>query len=289
MTNLKTNHKYLIQLLTICLFFSNSTSAESKIVDTFKHYANKLDKFLMEKSNQIIEYRFGQENASAETQLFVDGIAKEMGFDKQIKVKKYNTEIFAKIGYHNALAMGQDYVYINERFFNKLSVEAKRFLIGHEITHLQKGHLDERGYLLAAAGAASLYGIYKTLETPKTFMNRYNNKLGDKQELYSNSKGLKNYIPRAAWALGTIGLNGLMYLYLVKICRQQEYEADREAAIKLNAALGGVSFLDILKTLEAIPTNADKNLLEKFSTHPLCENRIAELQKLINYQNLANK
>lgn len=295
MLNLKTSPERFLKISLYSLIFSFLTSTQISlakydlrnlnILRTLKTYATKIDKFLEDKAYQLIEYQNGQEDASPEVQKFIQDIAYEMDYKKNIKVKKFNKHMLLNKGRHNAMAISQsrhDYVYLDEDFFNNLTLEEKRFLAGHEVSHLIKDHIYDRAIIILAGGAISGYTLYKALQTTKTLRQSYETTDGHAL-LYYESTGIKKYLPKLVWGMGSLGVSAATYLYLLKISRSQEYEADRLSAIKLNSTNGGISLLKFWQSLEPNYTLNEK--VELLLTHPLGKNRIKPLEELLKFKN----
>ncbi len=74
----------------------------------------------------------------------VRSIMKEMGITKSIDLRKSNWKAKAVFGRNNAFALYDRYLYLSDSFFDELSKEEQRFLIGHELSHLKYNHIPIR-------------------------------------------------------------------------------------------------------------------------------------------------
>ncbi len=96
---------------------------------------------------------FGSMPLKPEQEQFVKSIADEIGIANKLIIRKMNHNALAQFGYHNAFAYNPQlyslfpiesvsFLFISEGFFEDLSLEEQRFLIGHEMIHIKHGHLN---------------------------------------------------------------------------------------------------------------------------------------------------
>lgn len=116
------------------------------------------------------QQQFGALHVAPEQEEKINHIAREMGISYPIIIRKMNQAALAMFGYHNAFAYipqlcnliptgATPFIFISEGFFEDLSPEEQRFLIGHELIHINEGHLNYLQlsllllFLLLAGGA----------------------------------------------------------------------------------------------------------------------------------------
>lgn len=95
--------------------------------------------------------QFGDQPVDASQEAFVQTIAQEMGITEPIILRKMNTQTLHLFGYWNACALfplfgnciplsNQPFLYISQGFFEDLTPQEQRFLIGHELIHIKERH-----------------------------------------------------------------------------------------------------------------------------------------------------
>lgn len=104
---------------------------------------------------------YGYEQPSEEIVAFIRSIMDEMGMsDWNISFRKMSRGLITGGMRENAFVVqcympGMMRMWVSEEWFNELSHEEKVFLIRHELTHLQKGHVSKK--LLCVLGIVSAY------------------------------------------------------------------------------------------------------------------------------------
>lgn len=220
---------------------------------------------------------------SAETVAFIRNIQKELGLEKMRldifrmsdKEKRYYIRRNACVTLDNTLV-------IDEEWFNELSEDEKRALIGHELMHIKKDHIFKRplisGLLLGTALVLFMidaeYNQRVNFEkTMQTFLNKTLIVPVDKPPLKIQ------IIRLSSWLLPFINL------WHSRAC---EREADLESAKQLHCARGGkLLFTRMLGEYKATPRCLIHSLLSFigrmriFSTHPTHEQRIKYFNQLI--------
>lgn len=283
-------------ILVIALLFFNSTSCASGLLANLKNYTqdffslpkknfhalnslSSIGSYLKNMSIESHEELYGNEDVSPEDREFINNIAKEMGFNRELNIKKFNQHAINVVGYANAFAIvvcGKEYIYISEDYFKRLSHGEKRFLIGHELTHLLNNHLPVRSNLslaLIAIIAVNFVNIMALQTSETTIIPHAFRTIIIPSNI--NSKTLA--VSTAALLIPLLSIS----LAAHKIERDQEYEADMESALKLNSAEAGISFLQPYASLAAKKTNSISSI---FASHPKASDRIARLKALLEYQ-----
>ncbi len=171
---------------------------------------------------------------------------------------------------------GVRYVYVDEDWFVKLSIEEQEFIIAHETMHLKHKHVNTR--IRNAIAVLLLPIVIK--EVLKVVSDKYQ----------IASIGMDKVYRDFLIDMGSVGLQFICIFNLFKHARSQELEADREAAKLLNNTNGGKAFFQALgeyyKQVESQLSQQD--FLKKkraffaklFATHPAPEDRIKALSYL---------
>jgi Zn-dependent protease with chaperone function len=98
-----------------------------------------------------IETTYGSARISPIYEAKITALAKEMGIETPIIMRKMNTTTLVLFGYYNAFAIfpqignvlplvNTPFLFISEGFFEDLSEQEQRFLIGHELAHIKAEH-----------------------------------------------------------------------------------------------------------------------------------------------------
>lgn len=201
---------------------------------------------------------YGTQPLSKKQTRLVTSIMKEMGITKPIDMRMANWRAKATWGRNNAIAMYDQYLFISDSFFDELSKEEQRFLIGHELSHIKFGHNSKQltVLILLIILAFFLYGKI--------------------------NKALRARIQRRIITLPL----GLFCLWLLLVGRQItsatlsricERQADMESVRCLNCPKGGIKFFDRLERADKI--TVAQNRIKKWlgpwiATHPSNKARI---------------
>ena len=81
----------------------------------------------------------------------IDLLAQEIGVTSPLIVNKMNCNATQLLGYHNCfityprsclniITFNKPHMFISEGFFENLSVDEQRFILGHELIHVREGH-----------------------------------------------------------------------------------------------------------------------------------------------------
>ena len=107
--------------------------------------------YLNDYAIQAAEEQFGSQHLAPAQEEKILSIAHEMGITEPFTIRKMNRFAIAFGGYHNAFAYfpallhfiplsNKPFLFISEGFFEDLTLDEQRFLIGHELTHIQENH-----------------------------------------------------------------------------------------------------------------------------------------------------
>lgn len=216
--------------------------------------------------SNIICYPFAHKNASKETTKYTQEIAQKLDPNAKVEnVKKLNRFGQLFFGYQNAIALPfLDCVIVNDKWIKKLPEEQKRFVIGRTLYNLSNA----KEYTIYKYLLPILVNKFVTLTQPENY-----NELKAKaikirnQELYGTSSynGSESLTQeeRQEFLIQFIKA-GLGRLISAHFARDLEYEADLEAAKKLNCINGGIKILKDIQNFKS-----DEKFSNKlFSTIP---------------------
>lgn len=198
---------------------------------------------------------FGSEYAHEPTQVMVREIQQEMGLSSSTKihVMYMNAEAESRWGAKNLVATSNT-IFIGRTWFNSLPVKEQRFLLAHELSHIQNS--DDAKF----AGAATVFcaGLaYQFYNCVTTFSGQ---------------------------ALGTFaGLSGAGLLLLPAYKRYLEHRADVESIKTVDGVEGGIAYHK--KGLAESPKTKEKSGIiqffnDMFESHPSTERRLEALEAL---------
>ena len=212
---------------------------------------NKLSGFLGHSSESLLK---------PENEALVHAVAQQMGL-----TEKFSVYARPGMGPH---ATG-DRIYFDDAWFEKYknSPEVLRFIIGHELAHVENHDVPKRHFLRMAALLACpvvAYVLMNNSPLPRLF---YNNK----REYPMKMDGLD----ALAFSLGMTG-GILMHL---KVCRMQEFEADKFSLEKLKDAYDSESLVQGAGTyFSEVTSFAPYSFFEScFATHPHSRERLQAL------------
>ncbi len=205
----------------------------------------------------------GNEYAHESTQLMVREIQQEMGFSPatKIHVMYMNAEGEKRWSSQNLVATSNS-IFIGRTWFNSLPVKQQRFLLAHELSHIQNA--DDAKFAGAATAfcAGLAYQFYNCLAT------------------FSGK------------ALGTFaGLSGAGLLLLPAYKRYLEHRADIESIKTMDGVEGGIAYHK--KGLAESPGTKETSSIvqfckDMFESHPSTERRLEALEALQD-KTVANK
>jgi Zn-dependent protease with chaperone function len=108
---------------------------------------SSLDNYASRKAQE----QFGARSLAPEQEEKIASLAREMGITESITIRTMNHAALSLFGYYNAFAYffvfldlipisTKPFLFISEGFFEDLTPEEQRFLIGHELIHVQERH-----------------------------------------------------------------------------------------------------------------------------------------------------
>lgn len=95
------------------------------------------------------ETLFGHQNLKDDYTKIIQDVMQEMDIKENIKLKRMNSTAMIVYGYNNAVSffpaifgvpLNKPYIFVSEGFFEGLSYEEQRFIIGHELIHIRDKH-----------------------------------------------------------------------------------------------------------------------------------------------------
>lgn len=195
--------------------------------------------FLIATHGALAKQPVGQGAISQETETFIRSIQKELHMESYVLRIKPLAEENAMVS--TGLLNNRYTLSLNETWFKTFSHEAQRFIIGHELMHIQRKHVPKT--LALSLAWPSLASVFVPLLRNKT---RY---YGD--------------IPKT--------------FFMLWYSRVHEKEADLKCAKKLHCAQGGIEFFQALLKSEGKCFRVP----DAFLTHPSHTERIKRLRKLM--------
>ncbi len=201
---------------------------------------------------------YGTQPLAKDQREFVESIMQEMGIRKPIDMRMANWRAKAIWGRNNAIAIYDRYLFISDSFFDELTKEEQRFLIGHELSHIKFYHNSKQLsiWILLLILVFFLYGkINKILRPPIS------------RRIIRIPVGLF-----CLWML-LIGRQ-MISATLSRVCERQ---ADMESVRCLDCPKGGIKFIERLEQVNHIVPR--KNQFQKvmapwIATHPSNQERI---------------
>jgi len=155
----------------------------------------------------------------------------------------------------------------SEEAFGQLSEDEKRFLVGHEATHIKRQHVLKAA--LVGVGAA-LCALLPSMCVAQSYGRK-------KEYLKAGAVGAVGYLSALVCAI----------LGRAAMSRANEREADCQAARELNAAAGGVAIMKRFKedpVMQAVLKKYKSFWWRLLMAHPTLDERIAYLQKIAEEQ-----
>jgi Zn-dependent protease with chaperone function len=237
----------------------------------------KVVKSMKNKCGNYVASFVGPEKMDPEFERYCQEIVKELGMDSSIEFRKMGSWASRTMGQNNAFVLPfMNYVFIGD-FFKDLTFKERRFLIGHELMHIDKRHGAKHVSLILLASLIvskidKYYTGYITNKVASVFSQ-------ETQEKYFKDTKLSKYIiPAISRMPISLGISASNFA----LKRYQEREADRETARRLgpSAIMGGIALFKRFKALHAHLDSlspALKTILNLTSTHPSDDERIKAL------------
>lgn len=229
--------------------------------------------YLSNCAHQWIETAYGAQPLNPIYEAKVRAIAQEMNITTPFTIRKMNAIALRTVGYFNAFAMfhlfgailplvDTPYLFISEGFFEDLSEQEQRFLVGHELVHIREQH--NRFVPLVATG--TLCGLLAAWA-------RYSE--NGVQHLVEKIFSASHQKTGRIITHGTVAVlcATLCELIAVRYQRHNEWVADHESMERLHAHEGGIRLMERwMKDFKM----AEYNVLGVlFADHPSCADRRA--------------
>ena len=208
---------------------------------------------------------FGNLSLEPNQEQIIKKIAHEMGIDIPFFIRKMNYKALSIFGYHNAFTYfpllfafipvaTTPYLFISEGFFEDLSQEEQRFLIGHELIHINEKHTQYLNGVTLCLFLALLTLCYFLRRFLKAFLIKYSSK--------SFQRPLIIFITCILLVLCIIIPDGIALVYR----RHIERVADQKSMETLNTYDGCLKFID--RCQREFRANLHNNYFGLFSDHP---------------------
>lgn len=212
----------------------------------------------------------GTESLSAQNETFIQAIQHEMDADHiQLTIRKMNDDAIALVGRENAFVVGgHDFLFVSEEWFNELTIAERRFLIGHELSHLLMEHSQKK----------------VVVDQAMSFFINYMWKL------------IGNDMQKGTWkhygieAAKKVGFGTIKLLLLSMHSRSCEREADEVSVQKLKSAAGGIALFERMAHTKDKDSQSGfisfiRRIVNCFASHPCHEERLAYLRSIIEKKN----
>lgn len=216
------------------------------------------------------EQTLGSQRLASAQEEKIHAIAREMGIYEPFHLRKMNRDALISFGYHNAFAYvptflyfipikSTPFLYISEGFFEDLRAAEQRFLIGHELVHIQERHFEYMVLFMLALKFYLVFIWWRSRKHIKEFVLRY----------------LPARIPSNLWIIPNMLL---LYCCLqiptigaLAYRRQIEWHADRKSLEILKSYDGCIQFMNRVECDFQVPArNAYFGLI---ADHPSCTER----------------
>lgn len=191
---------------------------------------------------------------------------------------------------HTGYAIDSDWfnsITLDNDFYNNAPPEEKIFVVGHEFAHLKNNHVGKKGALGIVGTPLIIAAIFAADATLDSTISAIKHKFNVKEEGYC-----ARFLEAIKKGSHICSRSPLFHWWVIKCCynafsRRCEREADRDAALILNCAKGGILFFTKLMVENRLPQSLLGKLLHKidhtlgFVSHPSHAERITDLHKLV--------
>jgi Zn-dependent protease with chaperone function len=248
------NKKIIFLVLMSCIY---SVQAQAKTLHNISEDSTSLD-------------NLGTESLSAQNEAFIRAIQSEMKATQiKLTIRKMSDDAIALVGRENAFVVGgYDFLFVSEEWFNELTVSERRFLIGHELSHLIMEH-SQKKMVVDQAMALLINYMWKLIGN-------------DAQKGTWKHYGID--------AAKKIGFGTIKILLLSMLSRSCEREADEISVEKLASAAGGIALFERMahhtsKTPQSGFIAFVRRIVNCFASHPCHEERLAYLRLMVDKKN----
>lgn len=232
-----------------------------------------IKRYLATYAQKSMEEVYGSAPLSSAHEAQVQAIAAELGITEPIIMRKMNTNALMTFGYHNAFAafhlvggllpvVDTPFLFISQGFFEDLSEQEQRFLIGHELIHIKERHTKyiQLVIVLVLLALCILWGLYGRKRTEAVIATYIS------ESYRAPSLFCAGFISICILAV----IPELMHFWYR---RHIEWEADHQSLALLDSHDGGVQLMDRwMKEFKLPQINPYWGLL---ADHPSCFERRA--------------
>lgn len=224
------------------------------VISCRHYFSHELESYALTTTQK----RFGTLPLALEKEEEIRKIAEEMKVTTPFIIRTMNRDALILYGYHNAFAYFPQFLdfipisdtaflFISDGFFEDLSKEEQRFLIGHELTHIQEHHTQYLSLIMLVTGL--LVGMLLFVIRRRT-------------------KGLASHVALFLVCCTLITARNLGNLYYR---RHIEKVADHESLTKLKSHDGALALIERWQKEFNLPLhNSYYGLL---ADHPSCHER----------------
>lgn len=230
-----------------------------------------VQQYLKAYAHNDMQEQFGSQRLAPEQEEKIKAIAKQMGIEQPIIIRKMNHKALIQFGYYNAIAafhlffnflplVDTPYLFVSEGFFEDLSDAEQQFLIGHELTHIKEQHVRFFNFILflvvVVAYFLCLYVLRKYIQRKMGGI-----RTARFQSMVTNGASLAVLL----MCMLAINVTGATYK------RHIEWVADCASLAQLQSHDGAIKLMDRWEKEYKVP--ASNPYWGLFADHPTCADR----------------
>lgn len=237
------------------------------IISMYIIYNLDIQKYVNIYKQKNIDY-YGSHHISAQYEDMIYDIARKMNINESFEIRKMNHQALQLFGYYNAFAYfpqlfncipcsNKSFLFVSQGFFEDLTLEEQRFLIGHELIHIKEHHTKYLNLILYIISFLFLLAWW--------IITSYISKLFKRFE--------KNYFNHIRIVFSGIVLCICITIPRLIECayrRHLEWQADRISLDLLDTYNGGIRLMDRWQEEFKVPLHNTDGL---FADHPSCFER----------------
>lgn len=230
--------------------------------------ADQLNSYALRTTQEIL----GEVPVSAQQEEFIRSVAAEMNIQENFLVRKMSQPAMLTLGYCNAFACfplifnciptgTQPLLFMSEGFFEDLTLQEQRFIIGHELTHIKEHHTQYLNLwimMVQLIVLIFLWVLFRWYITP-----RIKRKFAEKKQRIA----IYAVITFMVFAITELGATLVQKQYL----RDYERVADYSALTTLNCHDGFIALIKRWQSDYQMPSH--NSYYGLFADHPSCVER----------------
>ncbi|CAN5216433.1 hypothetical protein BH09DEP1_BH09DEP1_6230 [soil metagenome] len=214
---------------------------------------------------------------------FVQEISTKIGISRALFFSIADTDTIASTAEFGRVS----WITLSNEFNQDASLEEKTFVVGHEMAHIKNNHGDQKDLVAVATLPLTIIAVFAIDQAVQSSISSINKRFNLKEDGYAAR--ILGIIQKGSHIASRSPLfHWFIFKYLNNtFSRKCEREADRDAALILNSAKGGISFFKKLMLQGKKPSSPLRRMIYKlddalgFLSHPPHAERISDLEKLI--------